>query len=360
PPISLVGDDLDSDFPKLDDELPSLDDETPEPDTIDNGMDNLDSEFPSLDNDLPTMDEEMPSLDDEVPNLDDDQTDTSSDGNMDDFNLSAADGLDTSPYNDDSNDEPSAEDFESAAAAAANENFDMPDDFTLADNPPPDEFSSAADDFDTAADDNPTPLEVPLTATAQRPVRTRREAAPANDSDLSLDHKRRGLPVWLRIVLILVSLAALLGLAFVVFRCVADRTPPIPDATALQPLPPLVVPTLPPLTPPPVTTPAVTTPPPETTPAVTTPPVATTPVVTPAVSAETTPPETTAPRGDRPPTTPREPGVWYRLRWGDTLWDLSNSYYRNPWQYMKIFRANPDIIVHPDRIIATTWIYIPK
>ncbi len=55
----------------------------------------------------------------------------------------------------------------------------------------------------------------------------------------------------------------------------------------------------------------------------------------------------------------REPqSVRYKLKWGDTLWDLADTYYRNPWQYKKIARWNG--IENPDYIIAGTYIYIPE
>ena len=53
-----------------------------------------------------------------------------------------------------------------------------------------------------------------------------------------------------------------------------------------------------------------------------------------------------------------ETGLWYRLRWGDTLWDLSASFYRTPWLYGKIARAND--IENPDLIYAGSSIFIPK
>lgn len=56
----------------------------------------------------------------------------------------------------------------------------------------------------------------------------------------------------------------------------------------------------------------------------------------------------------------KTPGVWYKIRWGDTLWDLSIAFYRTPWKYMKIYNANRKLIKHPDKIIAGTWIYVPK
>ena len=51
-------------------------------------------------------------------------------------------------------------------------------------------------------------------------------------------------------------------------------------------------------------------------------------------------------------------GVWYRLKWGDTLWDLSNSFYRTPWLY-KIIAVENDI-KNPDVIYAGDDIHIPE
>ncbi|MBR4011328.1 MAG: LysM peptidoglycan-binding domain-containing protein [Spirochaetaceae bacterium] len=49
--------------------------------------------------------------------------------------------------------------------------------------------------------------------------------------------------------------------------------------------------------------------------------------------------------------------VIYRIKWGDTLWDLAESYYQNPWLYPKIAKANN--IKNPDIIISGTDIEIP-
>ena len=51
-------------------------------------------------------------------------------------------------------------------------------------------------------------------------------------------------------------------------------------------------------------------------------------------------------------------GVWYEIRWGDTLWDIAGTYYRNPWLYPKIARENS--ITNPDLIFAGTRIFIPE
>ncbi|MFP4384455.1 MAG: LysM peptidoglycan-binding domain-containing protein [Spirochaetia bacterium] len=51
-------------------------------------------------------------------------------------------------------------------------------------------------------------------------------------------------------------------------------------------------------------------------------------------------------------------GVWYSIAWGDTLWDLSNSFYRTPWLYNQIAAENN--IEDPDFIFAGNRIYIPE
>jgi hypothetical protein len=71
-------------------------------------------------------------------------------------------------------------------------------------------------------------------------------------------------------------------------------------------------------------------------------------------------------RRDRPPapvssyrvpaTIPRE-GAPYRIRWGDTLWDISEAFYRNPWLYTRIARFNN--ISNPNLIVSGTTIRIP-
>ena len=57
-----------------------------------------------------------------------------------------------------------------------------------------------------------------------------------------------------------------------------------------------------------------------------------------------------------PAVIPRE-GVAYRIRYGDTLWDTSEAFYRNPWLYPRIARFNN--ISNPDRIISGTTIRVP-
>jgi hypothetical protein len=83
---------------------------------------------------------------------------------------------------------------------------------------------------------------------------------------------------------------------------------------------------------------------------------------------EDTPPESREPvprrSGRNPPvasynvpTTISREGHPYRIRWGDTLWDISEAFYRNPWLYPRIARFNN--IRNPDFIISGRTIRIP-
>jgi LysM repeat protein len=57
-----------------------------------------------------------------------------------------------------------------------------------------------------------------------------------------------------------------------------------------------------------------------------------------------------------PAVIPRE-GVPYNIRYGDTLWDIAEAFYRNPWLYPHIARFNN--IRNPDFILAGTTIRVP-
>lgn len=49
--------------------------------------------------------------------------------------------------------------------------------------------------------------------------------------------------------------------------------------------------------------------------------------------------------------------IIYKIKWGDTLWDISDTYYKNPWRYTYIARFNG--IPDPDYIVSGTFITIP-
>ncbi|MDR2803360.1 MAG: LysM peptidoglycan-binding domain-containing protein [Treponema sp.] len=57
-----------------------------------------------------------------------------------------------------------------------------------------------------------------------------------------------------------------------------------------------------------------------------------------------------------PSVIPKE-GISYKLRWGDTLWDVSQAFYRTPWRYDYLARYNG--IRDPNRIVAGRAIRIP-
>ena len=50
--------------------------------------------------------------------------------------------------------------------------------------------------------------------------------------------------------------------------------------------------------------------------------------------------------------------ITYKIKWGDTLWDIADTYYKNPWKYKFIAKHNN--IKNPDYIISGTFIEIPE
>ncbi|ADN01131.1 LysM peptidoglycan-binding domain-containing protein [Spirochaeta thermophila] len=83
------------------------------------------------------------------------------------------------------------------------------------------------------------------------------------------------------------------------------------------------------------------------------PQVSTAPRPTPAVTS--TPAPTQAPEAARP--APSEFTIIYTPTWGDTLWDLADSFYNNPWLYPIIAEENR--IANPDLIYAGRPLRIP-
>ena len=60
----------------------------------------------------------------------------------------------------------------------------------------------------------------------------------------------------------------------------------------------------------------------------------------------------------QPPDAQEKPkNITYKIKWGDTLWDIADTYYKNPWRYKYIARYNG--IKNPDYIISGTKIIIP-
>ena len=76
-----------------------------------------------------------------------------------------------------------------------------------------------------------------------------------------------------------------------------------------------------------------------------------------APSPEEVVPEPVVVKEPAPEPKKKSADVTYRIKWGDTLWDISDAYYKNPWRYPKI--ANYNHIPNPDLIISGTDIIIP-
>ncbi len=136
---------------------------------------------------------------------------------------------------------------------------------------------------------------------------------------------RRGRPNLLLLVLFVVLGIALVGaIAYFVYRAISGpAVPPLPSNAAASPA---------------ATAPAPSQPAPAAAPA----PAKPAPAAAPAPA----------------PAAPAPKSVTYRIKQGDTLWDISSTYYKNPWLYPKIAKANS--IPNPDLIFAGTQIRIPE
>ncbi|MDR3170979.1 MAG: Hsp70 family protein [Treponema sp.] len=169
--------------------------------------------------------------------------------------------------------------------------------------------------------------------------------------------------VWLVIALIAIGMLVAGGLAFLFFRFLPQPVIVAPPSF------PSVVSEVPPLVPPVQHVPErIVLPEPvlqvELIPEILNPSVPEAIVLPPAVLVQAASPPQRAVSRPPPPvatykvpaTIPRK-GVMYKIRWGDTLWDISEAFYRNPRLYNYIARFNK--IRNPNRIIPGTIIRIP-
>jgi nucleoid-associated protein YgaU len=143
------------------------------------------------------------------------------------------------------------------------------------------------------------------------------------------------------ILLVVLALALVAALGYVVYRLIWG--PPITSFSSLF-CPPTVESTAAPVEPSAPSSPAATEP--------------AAPAAPAADAATTTTGNQSAAASSSSTTTTPAAGVTYRIRRGDTLWDLSSTYYRNPWLYPVIASANG--IKNPDLIIAGARIFIPE
>jgi nucleoid-associated protein YgaU len=146
---------------------------------------------------------------------------------------------------------------------------------------------------------------------------------------------RTGPSLALLILLVVLGVVLVLAVAYIVYRNIqGPQVQPLPAATA------------PAAAPKPAAAPAAASKP------------AAAPQPAPAPAASTTPAKAPAPAASTDNTAPAPAkDVSYLIKKGDTLWDLAATYYRNPWLYPKLAKANA--IRNPDLIFAGTRITIP-
>ncbi|HUW42450.1 MAG TPA: Hsp70 family protein [Rectinemataceae bacterium] len=146
--------------------------------------------------------------------------------------------------------------------------------------------------------------------------------------------RRKRHPV-LVLLAILAAIVLCLGGAYLIYR-IATGSGAAPAAQAAAPAPP---------PPPAAPAPAVQ------------PPAPTAPAETPQAAAPVAPAPKPVVKPAAKVAAGKRPGMNYRIKWGDTLWNLSYAFYRNPWYFAKIARVNK--IRNPDLIIAGRTIWIP-
>ena len=169
--------------------------------------------------------------------------------------------------------------------------------------------------------------------------------APEGLYEMHENDERKGgifMPAWLCILILVIGVAALVLALLVSARTMLAEKSAQAQAPAVEaPAVPAVAPVAEP-TPEPAATTEPATPPPAETPAAETP--TATDVEEPAAPVQ-------------PEPAPEAKETKLKLKWGDTLWDISEAYYKNPWLYPKIAKFNK--IKNPNLIIAGTYINIP-
>jgi nucleoid-associated protein YgaU len=173
-------------------------------------------------------------------------------------------------------------------------------------------------EMESSAPKAPPPEEPPLTG----------ESYPVGEEDRrksAIEHRRTS--PWLIVLFVVIGLALIAAVSFLIYQSVKGSPASAPKAATTAPT---------------QTTPAA---PAEQTTAAPAAGESTTGVAAAPQPAET---EAVQPKG----------AVTYRIKKGDTLWDISSTYYRNPWLYPKLAKANN--IKNPDLIFAGSKITIPE
>jgi hypothetical protein len=168
-----------------------------------------------------------------------------------------------------------------------------------------------------AADDAEFVLEGEMPDSFEEPSATSDEEAESEaEPEPVVEHRRRGPNLLLLILFVILGVLLVAAVAYFVYRSIqGPAVPALPSAaqtTAAQPAP------------------------------------------TPAAPAAQPSPEK-QPAAEAKPAA--APAASYLIKRGDTLWDLASTYYRNPWLYPRLAKANG--IRNPDLIFAGTRITIP-
>lgn len=167
--------------------------------------------------------------------------------------------------------------------------------------------------------------------------------APEGLFTMEKEEKRNGifLPAWLCVLILAVGVIALVLAMIVYARVLVTSSSSASNQKVVAP-PIIETPLVPSIEPEPLSEPASD--------LVTPPPVVETEQTEVAVVQEPVVPEQ-----PKPVETAKD--IRYKIKWGDTLWDIADSYYRNPWLYPKIAKHNN--IKNPNLIISGTYINIP-
>lgn len=169
--------------------------------------------------------------------------------------------------------------------------------------------------------------------------------APEGLYEMNSDEKKNGIfmPAWLCVVILVMGVLALV-LALLVSARVMMLNRSMQQVAEAQPVA-VTAPAVPAVEPAPV---------PEVQPEVVTPPPVETVSEEPPVAKVV---EEPAPAPEPPAPAPEAKAIRYKIKWGDTLWDIADAYYRNPWLYKKIAKHNK--IRNPNLIIAGNRLEIP-
>ncbi len=331
----IAGEFSDMDF-DLPDDTSSTDETVVEPDETTEDLssdETIAEDFATSDDTIISDDTELPDMDFDLPDDTDSTVDetieTTTDFDTSDDTISADDTIsDDSTLPDMDFDFP--DDTESSETSETETDSELPDDYFTTENLPKTEDTMTDSNFDTASS-----VAGGLNFDGLYDEETER-GTPAQTEEDDVKKKTK-VPVIICIICAIICIIATLLILFII----PSKYNLITKKHAKE-------------------TVAVETPAPEPTPA---------PVVEPEPEPEPAVPEAKEDEiiiiekaeevvPSQPPVAEEKPkDITYKIKWGDTLWDIADTYYKNPWRYKYIARYNG--IRNPDYIISGTIITIP-